>query len=167
MQIFSARAENGGWLILNSKLRIGNAYTQCGRIANSPERPVAGCFLIRESALKMLILRTGELQIRPNGEKGVPLLGRNLANRSKSCKSVLPRKGRKRCWLISNPKKCIGNAYTQDGRIANSPERGMDGFAITGILVAYGEKSCKSMQIIQIFFLFLYLCCDMRLTMTV
>ena len=59
----------------------------------------------------MLTLRTGELQIRPNG------------------------------------------AWT------GSPER--------GFLVAYGEKSCKSMQIIQIFFLFLYLCCDMRLTMTV
>ena len=71
----------------------------------------------------MLILRTDELQIRPNGEKGVPLLGRNLVNRSKSCKSVLPRKGRKRCWLISNPRKRIGNAYTLAGRIANSPER--------------------------------------------
>ena len=32
------RAENGGWLILNMKKRIENAYTQCGRIANSPER---------------------------------------------------------------------------------------------------------------------------------
>ena len=55
------------WLISNPKKRIGNAYTQDGRIANSSERPVAGCFLIRESSLKMLILRTGELQIRPNG----------------------------------------------------------------------------------------------------
>ena len=43
----------------------------------------------------MLILSADELQIRPNGEKGVPLRGRNLANRSKSCKSVLPLKGRK------------------------------------------------------------------------
>ena len=114
-------------MFFNQRKRIGNAYTQCGRIANSPERPVAGCFLIRESALEMLILSAEELQIRPNGEKGVPLRGRNLANRSKSCKSVLPRKGRKRCWLISNPKKCIGNAYTQNGRIANSPERGLNG----------------------------------------
>ncbi len=40
-----------------------------------------------------------------------------------------------------------------------SPERGLS--------VAYGEIFFKSMQIIQIFFLFLYLCCDMRLTMTV
>ena len=171
----------------------------------------------------MLILSAGELQIRQNGEKGVPLLGRNLANLSKSCKSVLPLKGRKRCWLISNPKKRIENAYTQDGRITNSPERVCpNGFARAGLperllegdgknpvstvwmgskfartsggwlffnlnkrienaytqcgrianspergfLVAYGEKSSKSMQIIQIFFLFLYLCCDMR-TMTV
>ena len=111
------------WLISNPKKRIENAYTQCGRIANSPELPVAGCFLIRISALEMLILSAGELQIRPNGEKGVPLRGRNLVNRSKSCKSVLPRKGRKRCWLIFNSKLRIGNAYTQDGRIANSPER--------------------------------------------
>ncbi len=82
-------------MILNSNKRIENANTQDGRIANSPERPVAGCYLIQKSALKMLILRTGELQIRPNGEKGVPLWGRNLANLSKSCKSVLPLKGRK------------------------------------------------------------------------
>ena len=59
----------------------------------------------------MLILRTGELQIRPNG------------------------------------------AWT------GSPER--------GFLVTYGEIFFKYTQIIQIFFLFLYLCCDMRLTMTV
>ena len=51
----------------------------------------------------------------------------NFANRSKSCKSVLPRKGRKRCWLISNQKKRIENAYTQDGRIANSSERPVAG----------------------------------------
>ena len=51
----------------------------------------------------------------------------NLANLTKSCKSVLPRKGRKRCRLISNPKKRIGNAYTQCGRIANSPERPVAG----------------------------------------
>ena len=69
----------------------------------------------------MLILRTGELQIRPNGEKGVPLWGRNLANLTKSCKSVLP--GQKNGgWLIFNSKLRIENAYVQHGRIANSPE---------------------------------------------
>ena len=32
----------GGWLFFNLNKRIGNAYAQFGRIANSPERPVAG-----------------------------------------------------------------------------------------------------------------------------
>ena len=36
-----------------------------------------------------------------------------------------------------------------------------------GFLVAYGDIFFKYTQIIQIFFLFLYLCCDMHLTMTV
>ena len=46
-----------------------------------------------------------------------------------------------------------------NGAWMGSPERGFS--------VAYGEIFFKSMQIIQIFFLFLYLCCDMRITMTV
>ena len=41
------------------------------------------------------------------------------------------------------------------------------GLSERGFLVAYGEIFFKYTQIIQIFFLFLYLCCDMRLTMTV
>ena len=52
--------------------------------------------LFRISALEMLMLGADELQIRPNG-----------------------------WWLVYFiPNKRIGNAYTQDGRIANSPERG-------------------------------------------
>ena len=36
---------NGWWLVdFIPNKRIGNAYTRCGRIANSPERPVAGLF---------------------------------------------------------------------------------------------------------------------------
>ena len=36
---------NGWWLVyFISNKRIGNAYTWCGRIANSPERVVPGVF---------------------------------------------------------------------------------------------------------------------------
>ena len=51
-----------------------------------------------KSALEMLILGADELQIRPNGW----------------------------CLVYFIPNKRIGNAYAQFGRIANSPERGME-----------------------------------------
>ena len=86
----------------------------------------------------MLILGAGELQIRPNGEWSAPsgqnqrsLFAKrgkvNLANRSKSYKSFLPRKGRKQWLVFFIPNKRIGNAYTRCGRIANSPERQVAG----------------------------------------
>lgn len=75
----------------------------------------------------MLMLRTGELQIRPNGEWSDP-------SGQKSCKSVqimqiFSARAENGGWLIFNSKLRIENAYAQFGRIANSHERGMDGFA--------------------------------------
>ena len=86
----------------------------------------------------MLILSAGELQIRPNGFVRTGLHGRLLEEDGKNpvstvwsnCKFARTSGG----WLFFNLNKRIGNAYTQFGRIANSPERVCpNGFVRTGI----------------------------------
>ena len=82
------RKGRGQWLILNSNKRIENADTRCGRIANSPER---GFLVAYGENQRSLFAKRGKV---------------NLANRSKSYKSFLPRKGRGQ-WLIFDPKSAL------------------------------------------------------------
>jgi hypothetical protein len=73
----------------------------------------------------MLILGSGELQIRPNGwclVYSIPKSALEMLILGADELQIRP----KGWWLVYFiPNKRIGNAYALAGRIANSPERGL------------------------------------------
>ena len=96
------RKGRGQWLILNSNKRIENADTRCGRIANSPER---GFLVAYGENQRSLFAKRGKV---------------NLANRSKSYKSFLPRKGREQ-WLVFDPKSALEMLMLDSGELQIRP----------------------------------------------